>query len=535
MYRTEGLRSDQDLSHDILKNGHLLNPLVQGDDLFRELADAIPQLVWIADPEGEILWYNKRWYEYTGTTLDDMKESGWKPIHDPAFLPQIIERWQLSLTTGEPFEMKFPLRRADGVFRLFLTRVVPVRDSDGKVSRWFGTNTDIDAEEKILRELQESGDRLQVALSASQRLSAIVASSDDAIVSKGLDGIVTSWNAGAERMFGYTAEMMIGRSILTIIPPELSDDETRFLKVIAEGGRIEHFETYRRTLSGEMIEVSLTLSPVHDENGKVVGAAKIARDITQRKLAERALHISDRLASVGKLAATIAHEINNPLAAVTNLVFLAKLKTAESATRDLLDRAEEELARVSQLTKQTLGFFRGTTGAVSQSLSELVLPLVGLYSSRAGNKDVKIGTQILQDPAVYCIPSEIRQVVANLLNNSIDAVGLGGSVTIRISAATERSGTGRLGARLTIADSGCGIPAAIQKHLFEPFFTTKKDIGTGLGLWISKTIVEKHGGNIKMKSSTAPGKSWTAFSLFLPLNSATNIVVSEASAKPVAN
>jgi len=494
--------------------------MVQGEDLFRELADAIAQLVWMADPDGEIFWYNKRWYEYTGTTHDDMKSRGLHSIH-PLFLPVVIKRWKLSLRTGEPFEMKFPLRAADGVFRLFLTRVLPVRNADGKVTRWFGTNTDIDAEEKILKELEQSRDDLQRAFSTSQRLAAIVASSDDAIVSKGLNGIVTSWNPGAEKMFGYTAEAMIGQSISIIIPAEFHEDEQRFLKLIAEGGRIEHYETIRRTQSGELIEVSLTLSPVHDESGKVVGIAKIARNITQRKQAERALQTSDRLASVGRLAATIAHEINNPLAAVTNLVFLARMNSKESGTLDLLGQAEEELARVSELTKQTLGFFHGTTGIVAQPLSEVVEPLVALYSSRAGNKKVKIDTQILQDPAVNCIPSEIRQVVANLLNNSVDAVKVGGSVRIRISAARERRGSGSPGARLTIADSGVGIPVAIQKHLFEPFFTTKKNVGTGLGLWVSKTIVEKHGGSIRVRSSTVPGKSWTAFSLFLPLNAAT--------------
>lgn len=518
---------------DILTNDQSVDPLVQGDNLFRELADAIPQLVWMADPAGEILWYNKRWYEYTGTSFDEMKRQGWRPFHNLDLLPQIIERWQLSLTTGEPFEMKFPLRRADGVFRLFLTRVMSVRDSAGNVSRWFGTNTDINDEEKIVQELQQSRDRVQAALTASQRLAAIVASSDDAIVSKSLDGIVTSWNAGAEKMFGYSAETMIGRSISTIIPSEFLQDEVRFLRVIAQGGRIEHYETIRRTESGEMIEVSLTLSPVHDETGKVTGVAKIARDITLRKKSERALQTSDRLASVGRLAATIAHEINNPLAAVTNLVFLAKLNSAERDTRDLLDSTEQELGRVAQLTKQTLGFFRGTTGAVSQSLAELVEPLVGLYRSRAGNKDMKIRVEIRQDPAICCVPSEIRQVIANLLNNSIDAVEVGGSVRIRISAARERNGAGSPGARLTIADSGYGIPATVRKHLFEPFFTTKKDVGTGLGLWISKNIVEKHGGTIKVKSSTMPGNSGTSFSIFLPLNAAVEEVVPEASTMPV--
>jgi PAS domain S-box-containing protein len=180
------------LPPDILTSDQAVNHLVQGDNLFRELADAIPQMVWMADREGEILWYNKRWYDYTGTNFQEMQEPGWRPIHDPSFLPQIIERWRLSLSTGQPFEMKFPLRRADGVFRLFLTRVMPVRNADGNVTRWFGTNTDINDEEMIVQELHQSRDRLQAALTASQRLAAIVASSDDAIVSKSLDGIVTS-------------------------------------------------------------------------------------------------------------------------------------------------------------------------------------------------------------------------------------------------------------------------------------------------------------------------------------------------------
>ena len=353
---------------------------------------------------------------------------------------------------------------------------------------------------------------------ASHRLAAIVASSDDAIVSKDLNGIVTSWNAAAERIFGYSAQEMIGRPITTIIPPELQHDEVMILQTIARGERIEHFETVRMHRNGERLDVSLTISPVKDETGRIVGAAKIARDITQRKKEERALRTTERLASVGRLAATIAHEINNPLEAVTNLVYLAKTAAVKKDVAEYLTAAEEELERVSQMTKQTLGFYRDATGTSTFRLSELVTPLVSVFASRARNKRIELRTQMKSDPEILAVRGEIRQLIANLLSNSIDAVGLGGWVCVRVSAVREWSGDQRDGVLLTVADNGGGISEDVRNNLFEPFFTTKKDVGTGLGLWVCKNIVEKHGGTIRFRSSTAPQRSGTVFSTFLPLN-----------------
>jgi PAS domain S-box-containing protein len=351
---------------------------------------------------------------------------------------------------------------------------------------------------------------------ASQRLAAIVESADDAIISKDLNGIVTSWNRAAERMFGYSAEEMIGRSITVIIPPELQADEPRILKTIARGERIDHFETARVGKNGQRIEVSLTVSPMKDESGRIVGAAKIARDITRRKKAERALRMSERLASVGRLAATIAHEINNPLEAVTNLVYLAKERADGKEVRDFLGAAEEELARISHLTKQSLGFYRETKEAAPIRIGPILDELLPVFAARARNKAVDIRKEIRNDPEVHAVADEIRHLITNLLSNSIDAVSRGGTIRVRVSRATEWSGNGRTGARFTVADSGQGIPQAMRSELFEPFFTTKKDVGTGLGLWLCKGIVERHEGSIRVKSSTAPGNSWTVFSVFLP-------------------
>jgi PAS domain S-box-containing protein len=350
----------------------------------------------------------------------------------------------------------------------------------------------------------------------AELLSAIVASSDDAIVSKDLNGIVTSWNSAAEKIFGYTAEEMVGSPILKIIPPELHKDETRILRTIASGERIDHFETVRMTKDGQRIEVSLTVSPVKDVSGQIVGAAKIARDITQRKKTERSLHTAERLASVGRLAATVAHEINNPLEALTNLIYLARHSEDPKDGAAYLAQAEEELGRIAQLTRQTLGFYRETKEISPIRVGALVASLLPVFSSRAKNKGVELTSEVSGDPEIRAVPGEIRQLIANLISNSIDAVSGSGKIRVRVSDAVDWKQRQRKGVRLTVADSGAGIEKELRSQLFEPFFTTKKEVGTGLGLWVCKSIVEQHRGSIRVKSSTLPDKSWTAFSVFLP-------------------
>jgi two-component system CheB/CheR fusion protein len=347
-----------------------------------------------------------------------------------------------------------------------------------------------------------------------RRLAAIVESSDDAIVSKDLNGIVISWNQAAQKMFGYSAKEMIGRSITTIIPPELQDDERKILETIGRGERIDHFETVRLTKSSERIDVSLTVSPVRDEAGRVIGAAKIARDITQEKKTEQALQTTERLVSVGRMAATVAHEINNPLEAVTNLVYLAKGSAVRKDVREYLDAIEGELDRISHITKQTLGFYRESIAPSAMRVGPMLDSLISVFGARARNKGIEIRPEIRQDPEIYAIAGEIRQLIANLLSNSIDAVNSGGLIRIRVDAA-RFDGQSSPGTRITVADSGLGIPPSVRPKLFEPFFTNK-DVGTGLGLWVCTNIVKRHHGSIRVRSSTAPGQSWTVFSVFLP-------------------
>jgi signal transduction histidine kinase len=174
---------------------------------------------------------------------------------------------------------------------------------------------------------------------------------------------------------------------------------------------------------------------------------------------------------------------------------------------------------VSHLTKQTLGFYRYSSGAAPTTLGQMVTSLVSVFSSRIRNKDIEITSEIKQDPEILGVAGEIRQLLANLISNSIDAVPIGGQIRVRLSAVKEGRGQRRRGVRLTVADSGPGIPQENRSRLFEPFFTTKKDVGTGLGLWVCKGIIDKHRGRIQVKSSTTPGKSWSVFSVFLPAES----------------
>jgi PAS domain S-box-containing protein len=353
------------------------------------------------------------------------------------------------------------------------------------------------------------------AQQASFRLAAIVESSDDAIVSKDLNGIVKSWNASAERIFGYAPEEIIGQPITLLIPRDLWADEGRILAKIRAGERIDHFQTVRLHKSGERIDVSLTVSPVKDKRGNIIGAAKIVRDVTQQKKLEAALHTTERLASVGRLAATVAHEINNPLESVVNFVYLAKQQPEISAeTRDFLAAADQELSRVAHIAQQTLGFYRDNSHPVSLSISAVIESVLKVYHFKLQNKALQIEPQIDPGIAILALQGEVKQVLSNLIANAIDASRQGGRIVIR-ARVSRHPLSGAAGVRITIADDGTGIAPKNKQRIFVPFFTTKQAVGTGLGLWITKDLLEKKGGSIQFRSSDRT-PSGTVMSIFLP-------------------
>ncbi len=345
------------------------------------------------------------------------------------------------------------------------------------------------------------------------QLAAIVDSSDDVIVSKDLDGIVTSWNAAATRVFGYTADEMIGSSILKLIPEELHSDEKKILDNIRNGRRVEHFETVRRTKSNQLLDVSLTVSPIKDAHGGIIGASKILRDVSSRKRIEQALVQAEKIAATGRMAATIAHEINNPLEAVVNLLYLLRPMISDPEGISYFESAETELGRVSHIAKQTLGYYRDNAAATRASLGDLVVHAIAIYESRCIASGIRIEHAIRSTRKIVLRRGEMMQVISNLMMNSIYAMSGGGVLGISVDDTAEPDS----GVVLTIQDNGSGIVESDLPRVFEAFFTTRSTVGTGIGLFVSKQFVEGHGGRIEIESRHNAEDHGTTLRVFLPL------------------
>ncbi len=296
--------------------------------------------------------------------------------------------------------------------------VYPVRNETG----------DVIGASKIVRDLSER----ERSDESRFRLAAIVDSADDAIISKDLNGIVTSWNRGAQRMFGFTAEEMVGQSILRLIPDELQYEEDEILRKLRAGDRIDHYETTRRKKNGERIDVSVTISPIRDGAGRVTGASKIARDISDRKKLERLLIQSEKLAATGRMAATIAHEINNPLESVINLIFLARQHSAGSGkAHQYLLTAEEELERVSHAHRSP-----DTRVLQRYRLAHRELPpqthrkRVGGINSKLTAQGISVDLRFNDLQRILVSKGECFEVLSNVIANAVDAMRRGGVLTI---------------------------------------------------------------------------------------------------------
>jgi len=241
-------------------------------------AESIPHIVWMARPDGSIEYFNQRTLDYAGLAAGELSDWGWLTLIHPDDASLAEETWKQALQRGGSFAAEYRIRKKDGKYYLHQARALTMRDSNGQIQKWVGTWTDIEEYKRAERGMGE--------------LVAIVESSDDAIVGKTLEGIVTSWNQGAERLLGYSAEEMIGQSVLKLIPEDRLEEEAQILGRLGRGERVDHYETVRRRKDGRLVDVSLSISPIRDGSGRLVGASKIARDITERKRAEQSLRES---------------------------------------------------------------------------------------------------------------------------------------------------------------------------------------------------------------------------------------------------
>jgi len=318
-------------------------------------------------------------------------------------------------------------------------------------------------------------------------------------------------------MNGLPVSRHLGRTVSDVFGGPVGETLEVSIREVFERGQADQdlvLESGPPTGSGERRNWLANVYPVRTEAQTVRWVGVILVETSERRRAEDALRKSEKLAAAGRLAASIAHEINNPLEAVTNLLFLIRKGTLDPASAGYADLAQHELARVAEITQQMLRFYRQSTLPNLSNVGELLDSVLTLHQGRVTSLHVQVVRRYAADVTLFCFSGEVRQLFANLIGNALDAMTPeGGLLLLRVRYA------GATGVRVTVADTGSGMPAQVLQHIFEPFFTTKEAVGTGLGLWVSEEIVNKHNGTIRVRSRVRgeDGRGGTVFTVFFPL------------------
>jgi PAS domain S-box-containing protein len=374
----------------------------------------------------------------------------------------------------------------------------------------------------IMQELVRRREQAEQALrSSEQRLSGIVNSAMDAIITIDQSQRIALFNSAAERIFRCTASDAVGSNLDRFIPLRFRGVHSHHIKSFDAIGVTERSMSspgilYGLRSDGEEFPIEATISQTESEGQKLYTV--ILRDVTLRRQSEEALMNAEKLSTAGRLAATIAHEINNPLAAITNLIYLVRSEECltDSARRHL-EMADVELRRVAHIAKQTLGFYRDDSSPTRFDPVEVLENILALLANRIKSRHVVVEKEYDLHSEVVGSVGEVRQLFSNIISNAIDAVPTDGHLRIRVSSSLDWRSPVSRGVRITIADNGHGIAQKDRQRIFEPFFTTKKEAGTGLGLWVCRQIVSKHGGSIRVHSRATLDHSGSVFSVFLPI------------------
>jgi PAS domain S-box-containing protein len=483
-----------------------LAALRESEHRFREAIDALPVAIYTTDAQGRLTHFNAAAIEFSGRR-PELGTDRWcvsRKLYRTDGTPMPMDECPMAvaLTEGRPMDGAEAIaERPDGTRIWFAAYPRPLHDAQGNVVG--GVNLLVDLTERKRAE------------EARARLAAIVESSDDAIVSKTLDGVITSWNPAAERLFGFTATEAVGRSITLIIPPERHEEETQILNRIRKGERLAHYETVRRRRDGALLNISLTVSPVIDAQGRIVGASKIARDITERKQADEALarlfkEAQEANRAKDEFLATLSHELRTPLNSMLGWSHMLRSATLPPETQHRgLESLERNAKAQAQLVEDLLDISRIVSGKLQikseeVNLTSVVSEAVDSARPAAAAKGVKLEFTCQPADARIVLTGDsdrLRQIVWNLLSNAIKFTPEGGQVLVDLRH------TGSV-AKVIVRDTGEGIAAPFVEHVFERFrqadsTVTRRHGGLGLGLAIVRHLAEAHGGSV---SAASPGE-----------------------------
>jgi PAS domain S-box-containing protein len=368
---------------------------------------------------------------------------------------------------------------------------------------------EMERREKDAASLRQSEEWFRVTLS----------SIGDGVIATNDEGVVSFLNSVAERLTGITLAQARGKKIGEVFPifSEATNNpaENPVDKVLALGCVVALANhTVLRHRDGHLLPIEDSAAPITDDSGKLIGVVLVFHDASRERNFQEVLRRTEKLAAAARLAATVSHEINNPLEAIGNLIFLARTNPdAPAKVAEQLDLAEQELARVSHITRQTLGFYRDSTSHSPVHVPVLIESVLQLYSNKLQIKQIRIQLAMEECPPITGLAGEIQQLVSNIISNAIDAVPINGTLKIEASPVKLVDGES---IRLKVEDDGPGIAPENLKRIFEPFFTTKKDVGTGLGLWVCKEIAERHGGTVIAESNSGNGSKGATFTVLLP-------------------
>jgi PAS domain S-box-containing protein len=476
--------------------------LRESEGRFRELADNISQLAWMTDREGRRYWYNKRWYDYTGTTAEEMLGRGWRKVHHPQHLARVEALIEQSLRSGLPWEDTFPLRARDGSYSWFLTRAVPIRDETGEIVRWFGTKTDITKQIEAERELRELKKNLEQRVEDETRGRLQIWNvSQDLLIVTDLAGRYLGVNPGWTAILGWTEKDLLDRTPEWMLHPDDRERMQSHLDECAAGRETPRLEVRVRHKDGAYRMLSWKSSLDH---GRIYW---VGRDITEIRRAQielrearRELGQAARRTTLAALVAAIAHEIKQPLGAVvTNagagLRWLNRPAPDLAEIRDTLTNIAADGHRAGEVIDSVRAMFtqNGQVG-VPLDVNELVRETIAILRSDLDAADVMVRFVLSpQLPSLTGHKVQLQQVVLNIVTNAIEAMR---PVSDRARILTLRSGRDEAGGiALAIEDSGTGIEPEHVDRVFEPFFTTKAN-GMGMGLAICRSLIEAHGGGL---------------------------------------